>query len=104
MSTSNLDKKIINNYNVSKISQIYLTCKQLELLEKNNFHYVDHNVFYNEDLNIYTYIKNCYSFTNRKNHTLINQLNGIMYNEYINIEKTNRKKILKQLLKNIIKE
>lgn len=104
MSKSNLEEKIKNNYMISKVVQIYLTCAQIELLDKYNFKYKNHNIFYNADLNIYTSIENCYSFTNQYNNPLLNHMNTILYTAYCNIDTTYYKNLLSKFLNKILKE
>lgn len=104
MSTLNLEEKINKNYLISESLQIYLTCKQIELLKKYNFKYINHNIFYNKEEKIYTSIENCFSFTNQKNEKILNQLNAILYQEYLLMDSTEEKKQLSIFLKKLKKE
>lgn len=104
MRTCSLEEKINKNYLISKTLQIYLTCKQIELLKKYNFEYLNHNIFYNKEEKIYTTIENCFSFTNTSNNNLLNYLNNILYQEHIMIDSTEEKRILSIFLKKLKKE
>lgn len=104
MNTLNLEEKINKNYLISESLQIYLTCKQIELLKKYNFKYINHNIFYNKEEKIYTSIENCFSFTNQENKRIINQLNAILYQEYLLMDSTEEKKQLSIFLKKLKKE
>ena len=104
MNTLNLEEKINKNYLISETLQIYLTCKQIELLKKYNFKYINHNIFYNKEEKIYTSIENCYSITNQSNNKQINHLNNILYQEYILMDSTEVKKQLSIFLKKLKKE
>lgn len=104
MNTLNLEEKINKNYLISESLQIYLTCKQIELLKKYNFKYINHNIFYNKEEKIFTSIENCFSFTNQKNKKILNHLNAILYQEYIMFDSTEEKRILSIFLKKLKKE
>ncbi len=104
MNTLNLEEKINNNYMISESLQIYLTCKQIELLKKYNFKYLNHNIFYNKEEKIYTTIENCFSFTNKSNNKTLKQINNLLYQEYLLMDSTEEKKQLSIFLKKLKKE
>ena len=104
MNTLNLKEKINKNYLISETLQIYLTCKQIELLKKYNFKYKNHNIFYNKEDKIYTAIENCFSLTNKTNNKILNHINNILYQEYIMMDNTETKKLLSIFLKKLKKE
>lgn len=104
MNTLNLEEKINDNYLISETLQIYLTCKQIELLKKYNFKYINHNIFYNKEEKIYTTIENCFSLTNQNNNKLLKHLNNLLYQEYLLMDSTEEKKQLNIFLKKLKKE
>lgn len=104
MNTLNLEEKIHKNYMISTSLQVYLTCKQIELMKKYNFKYVNHNIFYNKEEKIYTTIENCYSFSNKNNNKLLNHLNLLLYQEQILMDATESKKQLSIFLKKLRKD
>lgn len=104
MHTYNSEEKINDNYMISESLQIYLTCKQIELLKKYNFKYLNHNIFYNKEEKIYTTIENCFSLTNQNKNKLLKHLNNLLYQEYLLMDSTEEKKQLSIFLKKLKKE
>lgn len=104
MNTWKLEEKINNNYLINKYLQIYLTCKQIEILKNYNFKYVNQNIFYNSEEKIYTSIENCFSFTNEKKTKILDRMNAQLYNEYIQMDDSQIKKSLKKLINKLIEK
>ena len=97
MLKSDLPKIIKSNIYISKSTQLILNAIQIYILKMNGFKHLNHNIFINEDLKIYTSIENCFSLNNPTNNKILDALNYELYSYYLFFDNNEIKKLIKKI-------